>query len=112
MQQDQTDQNPTPNLPTDRRALLAGIGGLAAGAFIAGKANAGPLSPPAGPIAPTPGPEPRIAINAVNTPGDANSLYKITQPGLVLPDRQHHRGGRQARRRDRGQRRDAGPQRL
>jgi parallel beta-helix repeat protein len=81
MQQDQTDQNPTPNLPTDRRALLAGIGGLAAGAFIAGKANAGPLSPPAGPIAPTPGPEPRIAINAVNTPGDANSLYKITQPG-------------------------------
>ena len=28
-----------------------------------------------------PGPEPRIAINATNTPGDGNSLFKITQPG-------------------------------
>jgi parallel beta-helix repeat protein len=44
-------------------------------------ALAGPLDPPAGPIAPTPGPEPRIAINAANTPGDADSLFKITQPG-------------------------------
>lgn len=44
-------------------------------------ALAGPLVPPAGPIAPTPGPEPRIAINATNTPGDSNSLFKITQPG-------------------------------
>jgi hypothetical protein len=44
-------------------------------------ALAGPLDPPAGPIAPTPGPEPRIAISATNTPGDADSLYKITQPG-------------------------------
>lgn len=42
---------------------------------------AGPLSPPAGPVAPTAGPEPRIAINATNTPGDADSLFKITQPG-------------------------------
>ena len=42
---------------------------------------AGPLDPPAGPIAPTPGPEPRTAVNATNTPGDANSLFKITQPG-------------------------------
>lgn len=64
-----------------RRALLAGIGGLAAGAVLAGRAHAGPLSPPAGPIAPTPGPEPRIAINETNTPGDAESIYKITQPG-------------------------------
>jgi len=32
-------------------------------------------------VAPTPGPEPRIAINATNTPGDATSLYKITAPG-------------------------------
>ena len=44
-------------------------------------ALAGPLDPPAGPIAPTPGPEPRTAINNTNTPGDADSLYKITQPG-------------------------------
>lgn len=44
-------------------------------------AVAGPLVPPAGPIASTPGPEPRIAINATNTPGDADSLFRITQPG-------------------------------
>lgn len=61
--------------------MLAGLGGLAAGALLVGKANAGPLDPPAGPIAPTPGPEPRTAINATNTRGDANSLFKITQPG-------------------------------
>lgn len=47
-------------------------------------ALAGPLNPPAGPVASTPGPEPRIAVNATNTPGDSDatpSLYKITQPG-------------------------------
>jgi len=48
---------------TDRRALLAGIGGLAAGTFLtAGRAEAGPLNPPAAPAS-TPGPEPRIAVN-------------------------------------------------
>ncbi len=41
----------------------------------------GPLTPPAGPVASTPGPEPRTAINATNTPGDGDSLFKITQPG-------------------------------
>ncbi len=48
----------------------------------------GPLDPPAGPIAPTPGSEPRIAINATNTPGDADSLFKVTQHGsyyLAVP---------------------------
>jgi parallel beta-helix repeat protein len=70
-----------PILPTDRRALLAGLGGLAAGTFLtAGRAEAGSLNPPAAPAS-TPGPEPRIAINAVNTPGDATSLFRITQPG-------------------------------
>jgi hypothetical protein len=44
-------------------------------------ALAGPLTPPVGPIAPTPGPEPRIAVNAANTPGDANSVFRIAQPG-------------------------------
>jgi hypothetical protein len=41
--------------PADRRALLAGIGGLAAGALLAGSrsAHAGPLDPPVGPITPT-----------------------------------------------------------
>ena len=67
--------------PTDRRAMLAGIGGLAAGAFLASKATAGPLNPPTGPIAPTPGPEPRIAINQTNTPGSATAIFRITQPG-------------------------------
>src|SRR5438105_3055049 len=47
--------------------------------------SAGDLNPPAGPVAPTHKTltevEPRIAINATNTPGDANSLFKITQPG-------------------------------
>ncbi|HVZ94465.1 MAG TPA: right-handed parallel beta-helix repeat-containing protein [Phycisphaerales bacterium] len=45
---------------------------------------AGDLNPPVGVVAPTPGPEPRIVINAVNTPGDADatpSMFKITQPG-------------------------------
>ncbi len=42
---------------------------------------AGPLSPPAGPVASTPGPEPRIAINATNTPGTSGSLFTISQPG-------------------------------
>jgi parallel beta-helix repeat protein len=67
--------------PTDRRALLAGIGGLAAGSFLAaGRAEAGPLNPPGAPAS-TPGPEPRIAINQTNTPGDAESLYQITKAG-------------------------------
>ncbi|MCB9845304.1 MAG: right-handed parallel beta-helix repeat-containing protein [Phycisphaeraceae bacterium] len=46
---------------------------------------AGPLDPPAGPVAGTNKTlaevEPRIAINSTNTPGDADSLYKITAPG-------------------------------
>jgi len=60
---------------------------VAAAAVIAaaGVLIAGPLTPPAGPIAPTNKTlqevEPRIAINATNTPGDADSLFKITQPG-------------------------------
>lgn len=75
------------NLPTDRRALLAGIGGLAAGAMLVGArtAHAGPLIPPAGPIASTgktlTDVEPRTAIDRTNTPGDPNSTYRITQPG-------------------------------
>ncbi len=60
-------------------AALAGT--LAGAAFVA----AGPLNPPAGPVAPTlktlAEVEPRIAVNAANTPGDATSMFKITQPG-------------------------------
>jgi len=51
----------------------------------AGLLLAGPLDPPAGPVTSTyktlTEVEPRIAINATNTPGDANSLFKITQRG-------------------------------
>jgi len=47
--------------------------------------RAGELDPPAGPVVPTHKTltevEPRIAVNADNTPGDADSLFKITQPG-------------------------------
>ncbi|MCA9306598.1 MAG: right-handed parallel beta-helix repeat-containing protein [Phycisphaerales bacterium] len=48
-------------------------------------ALAGDLNPPAGPVAPTMKSldevEPRVAINATNTPGDSNSVYRISQPG-------------------------------
>ena len=61
---------------------------IAALAIIAGTTFAGPLLPPGGPVASTGKTltevEPRIAINAINTPGDADatpSAFKITQPG-------------------------------
>ncbi|MEK6700696.1 MAG: right-handed parallel beta-helix repeat-containing protein [Planctomycetota bacterium] len=47
--------------------------------------SAGPLDPPAGAVGSNyktlTEVEPRIAINAANTPGDADSLFKISQPG-------------------------------
>ncbi len=46
---------------------------------------AGPLNPPSGPITSTykalTEVEPRVAINATNTPGDATNLFIITQSG-------------------------------
>jgi len=52
---------------------------------VGGLLFAGPLDPPAGPVASTyktlSEVEPRTAVNATNTPGDADSLFKITQPG-------------------------------
>lgn len=46
---------------------------------------AGPLVPPPGPVTSTyktlTEVEPRIAVSAANTPGDADSLFRITQPG-------------------------------
>src|SRR5437016_4087567 len=48
-------------------------------------ALAGPINPPAGPVTGTyktlAEVEPRTAVNATNTPGDATSLFKIIQPG-------------------------------
>jgi hypothetical protein len=47
--------------------------------------NAGPLSPPLGPVVSTfktlTEVEPRIAVNATNTPGGATATFRITQPG-------------------------------
>ena len=46
---------------------------------------AGPLDPPAGPVTSTyktlTEVEPRTAVNAANTPGDADSLFRISAPG-------------------------------
>jgi hypothetical protein len=44
-------------------------------------ALAGPLTSPAGPVAPTPGPEPRIAVNATNTPPGDTATFIINRPG-------------------------------
>lgn len=75
-------------MPTCQRAtrhspllLFAFFCVLCASAVNVFPARAGQLNPPPGPISPTPGPEPRTAINSTNTPGDADSLFKITQPG-------------------------------
>ena len=58
---------------------------LVLGAINAGAALAGDLNPPAGPVSATMKPlnqiEPRVAINASNTPGDANSTFRIANPG-------------------------------
>jgi hypothetical protein len=66
---------------TDRRLLLTGLASVAGVAALASMAKAGPLTPPGGPITSTPGPEPRIAVNAQNTPGSPTALFVITQPG-------------------------------
>lgn len=63
------------------RSSLATLTLLIAG----GLAQAGPLDPPAGPVGPTfktPAEvEPRTAIGTATTPGDADSVFKITTPG-------------------------------
>lgn len=63
-----------------RSALFAAASLLTAAAVLAG-----PLNPPAGPVASTyktlTEVEPRIALTAANTPGDASSVFRITQPG-------------------------------
>lgn len=65
----------------NKQAAAVVVAVLAAGAAM----GLGPIDPPPGPITSTGKTltevEPRIAINPVNTPGDADSVYKITQPG-------------------------------
>ncbi|MBC7772077.1 MAG: hypothetical protein H7210_06265, partial [Pyrinomonadaceae bacterium] len=69
------------------RTAIVGVSSLvvAFAGIIAYTAWAGPLDPPAGPVTPTfktlSEVEPRTAINTANTPGDADSRFKITQPG-------------------------------
>ncbi|MBL8761889.1 MAG: right-handed parallel beta-helix repeat-containing protein, partial [Phycisphaerae bacterium] len=64
---------------------IASLAIIAGAALISSRVTAGPLDPPSGAVASTyktlTEVEPRIAINATNTPGDADSLYRITQPG-------------------------------
>ena len=64
-----------------RSSVLVAAGLITA----AGLVVAGPLTPPAGPVASTyktlSEVEPRIAINAANTPGNAANLFIINQPG-------------------------------
>src|SRR5262245_50105057 len=66
-----------------KRAHLAVITTSVAG--LALTALAGPLNPPVGPVTSTyktlSDVEPRTAINATNTPGDATCLFRITTPG-------------------------------
>ncbi len=53
--------------------------------LVAGGALAGPINPPAGPIAPTNKTldevEPRIPLSQETTPGDADSMFRIEEPG-------------------------------
>lgn len=81
----ETTLSAAPSAASDRRALLAGIGGIAAGALLVSRASAGPLTPPTGTLASTGKTltevEPRIAISATNTPGDASNVVVISQPG-------------------------------
>lgn len=68
-----------------RKHIVTGLFSLISLAGLAVSATAGPLDPPSGAIQPTyktlSEVEARIAVNATNTPGDADSIFKITQPG-------------------------------
>lgn len=65
-----------------RKLVLGAIASVTLAAVVV---VAGPLNPPAGPVTSTyktlSEVEPRIAINATNTPGTASSLFRISQPG-------------------------------
>jgi hypothetical protein len=69
----------------DRRFLLGGLAGAAGVSAFSAMAKAGPLNPPAGAVGSSgktlTDVEPRTAINATNTPGDANSVFRIAQAG-------------------------------
>jgi parallel beta-helix repeat protein len=63
-----------------RSSLSKTAGLFAALVSIVSLSTAGDLEPPGVPGS-TPGPEPRTPISAATTPGDANSVFRITEPG-------------------------------
>lgn len=71
--------------------IVAGAAGAVLGAAML--VVAGPLNPPAGPVAPTHKTlteiEPRVVLSDANTPGDADSFYRITQSGSYYLDRSY-----------------------
>lgn len=66
-------------------SALKSVVGCFAMSFFGANGIAGPLTPAVGPVVSTNKTlaevEPRIAINATNTPGDSNSMFRISQPG-------------------------------
>lgn len=69
-------------LSLTRTSAMAALAALVATGSVT---LAGPLNPPAGPITSTSKTltevEPRVAINATNTPGNVSYVFRITQPG-------------------------------
>lgn len=66
-----------------KRRFLRVVGPVLAVAAVGfgGAVDAGPLDPPAGPVSPTGRFGPRTEISDTTTPGDADSLFVISQPG-------------------------------
>lgn len=68
-----------------RKAIFTSVLSVVSIALAASVLVAGPLTPPVGPVAPTAKPlaelEPRIAINATNTPGTATASFRISGSG-------------------------------
>src|SRR5262245_16845588 len=68
----------------NQAGIYAGVVAVA-GAGVVAWVSAGPLNPPLGGVAGTyktlTEVEPRTAISPANTPGDADSVYRIAQPG-------------------------------
>lgn len=62
-----------------RRAWLAGLGGLAAGAILTRSAQAGPLDPPVGPVSPTGSTLEQIKQTVARDGGIAEARRPITQ---------------------------------
>jgi len=62
-------------------ALIRGCVGVIGASVLAGTALAGQLVPPAGPVAETSRFGVRTELSQATTPGDADSIFRITEPG-------------------------------